>query len=102
MPFEPIEVRLDFEQFCFNYEVKTNVPGNNYIHKIPCEVTESLAVLDIDGEGLIPVGQLRFLMCQTQPGLILNRVTQKGRDIDDNIIEFFKYQVLKVEVDLMP
>lgn len=58
-------------------------------------MTESLAVLDIDGEGLIPVGQLRFLMCQTQTGLILNRVTQKGRDIDDNIMELFKYQVIK-------
>ena len=65
-------------------------------------MTESLAVLDIDGEGLIPVGQLRFLMCQTQPGLILNSVTQKGRDIVYNILELFEYQVLKVEVDLMP
>ena len=32
------------------------------------KVAESLAVLDIDGEGLIPVAQLQFLMCQEQPG----------------------------------
>ncbi|XP_023332088.1 calmodulin-related protein 97A [Eurytemora carolleeae] len=46
----------------------SKVAEDKEIHSTDEEVTESLAVLDIDGEGLIPVGQLRFLMCQTQPG----------------------------------